>query len=799
MASFNVGEAPWEKEERTANSARPSDIKSPVPKEETLAVTAPDTSSFDVGSAPWETQAEIPEEPQFEPEPETVIGRFVKGNIDQFSMFTDRLRAGLGANDTEKLGFLKNKYGENNALMKDGKIHFRRSEGEKFKKFDPETFELLNDIVADFSREIVQEASMVPGEVGGAIMGSAVAPGVGTAGGVALGRAASTPMANANADALARAAGVPFDPQRNQRTENIMGMGIEAVLPPVAGKVIGAIAKRLPGTAAYKLAKEAGKKEVIALSEQSNEVAKAVQFLESEGRAARIDGAAVGVPGANVSLMGHHLNPDNPALQGLADTAASSPKFINAQTQLAQDWGASLQNTLTEIGRRNNPGPYKPEKLAEAVTNAVFEVEKAEGKAIGQFKAKALVELKNERLPLNQQTVENVTGLLNQFGFRPALKEQRTVLRKGAKGVVPGQPTLSQGKQVTSKVMQEWRQPKDVKSLVGKMGLTSPGEIRAVTNQLNELAKGLENGMTIGRLEEVRNTIGALSQRLRGTQAGAAMGKLSKDLRQTYRQGIEAGLTDPFERKAFNEAMDEFTLIKGNIETLKGALDSEQSAKAIVKNIFTGKENLQKVKAIKKLSPESFAGLKEEWINQMLIDFSSRESKTGFKSGAFLDAIDKKYGKEFVHEVLNDGPGPGMETVRKLLMVNERIESQLKNKKVDQLSEGQKKSVMDILVGLVGGIKFKTTNGLSSLFTGMGKEEKALMEIMTRDGIDKYVASYPGKIDKQKVSSQLHDMLAQYRIMRMSYPKAAKGVDAAGSVLKRGAKREIINEGQVRE
>ena len=52
MASFKVGEAPWETAPKTANSARPSDLTSPVPKE--AAVEAPEVGGFEVGKAPWD-------------------------------------------------------------------------------------------------------------------------------------------------------------------------------------------------------------------------------------------------------------------------------------------------------------------------------------------------------------------------------------------------------------------------------------------------------------------------------------------------------------------------------------------------------------------------------------------------------------------------------------------------------------------------------------------------------------------------------------------------------------------------
>jgi len=253
VASFKVGEAPWEKQE-TANSARPSSLPSPVPKEEAPVAEPPNAQGFAVGSAPWE-KAESAAAPiaddQFAPEP-----GFVQANVEQLPNVVTRIQAGLAANDTEKLGFLKNKFGQENATVKNGKLYFRKSADEKFKKLDPDTLELINDIIPDFSREIVTEAAMLPAEIGTAVGLSAI-PG-GTFAGAAMGRVASTPMANAFADSVAQIANIPQDPNRDKRTENAVGMAVEAVAPSVGKVIVGAVAKRLPGTAAYKAAKEAG-------------------------------------------------------------------------------------------------------------------------------------------------------------------------------------------------------------------------------------------------------------------------------------------------------------------------------------------------------------------------------------------------------------------------------------------------------------------------------------------------------------------------------------------------------------
>lgn len=700
---------------------------------------------------------------------------FAQANLRQFQDFTTRLQAGLAANDVEKANFLKQKFGDGNVRVSpEGVIRFRKGSGEKFRKLDPDTLEVINDIIPDFAREIITEVGLLPFELGGA---AAAGGPVGAYGG----RIAGTIPANMFADTVAEAAGVPQDANRSKFTENAIGMGMEAVLPVVGKQIL----KRLPGTAAYKAAKEAGEREIVALSKQSKEVAQAAFDLAQEGRAAKIDGAVVGVPGANVNLMGFQLQPDNPKLQQLGLRASGDPRFINAQRQLAEDWGKSLENTMLEVARQSDKGPVSPEHLAKSVTNAVDDLERTEGQAIGKYRAKAMAKLGNSKEALPQELQQATQNLMQQFGFRPrtikSINKSGSVLASTPKGITPAVRDLP------DRVV--WEAPKNLKELVGTKGLTKVGEVRSVINALNELGKvQTSGGARLTDLDRLVTVIGDLNPKLANSALRGEWGSLSAAMRQVRRGRIEKGLSTDFEKKAFNQSMDDFSLIRENVSTLKNVLDEEASAKAIVTNIFTGKQNLPRIRAIKSLSPESFGALKEEWVTQQLQKFASRESPTGYNSGQFLDALNKQYGPEFMREVLDGGPGPNSDTIKKILTVTDRIEKQYKGVKVDQMTEETKKGAMNLLIGLMGDIKFKTTNGITSLLKGAKGQDNVLLEIMTRDGIDKYVAQYPGRgMDKAKISQQLTNMLAESRAMKM----LGKTVDNAA--VKRTGKRAAVS------
>lgn len=729
------------------------------------------------------------------------------GLPEQLRNFTTRLQAGLAGSDKERELLLRKKFGETNVKVNaGGDLMFRRAADEKFKKLDPGTLELLNDFIPDFARDAVYEGAQLPFEVAGATAGAVGGLGLGAPvtvpGGIWAGRVVGSTFANKLADSVASAAGVPEDPERSKFTENLISTAAEAVLP-VVGK---AIFKRLPGTMAYTAAKEAGAHETVALSEQSNAVAQAAADLATEGRAAQINGELIGIPGANVSLMGHQINPDNPELIKKLGIVAELPKFINAQEKLAADWGSSLNGTLTEIARQGGHGPVAPEQLAKVVTGAVESLEEAEGKAIGGFRTKAMKELKNEKLPLPKDLATHVDGIMTELGFNKKLVEQRVYRREAQAsrprmdvkageianplpaGTAPGAytdatkfadvysrtPDQAAGTKITpqSRVKVVFTAPTDMRPLMGKLGITKTGDMRAFVNALEDFANASGDGLRISDVDRYVKRIGNLQPAANksGGEITAAWGKFSSGLRTFRRDAIKAGLNDETDRAAYDMAMDGFGALRGNIEQLQGVLKEESGAKAIVTNLFSGKNNIPSIRAMKALTkdnPEIWGSLKEEFITQNLIGkFADRNSPTGFSSTAFLNEMDKKYGPEFMKLVLDDGPGPNSQTVRKLLTVTERLERTYKGAKADTMSDKEKTGFMNLVIGTLFDVKFKAMNGIQTLFGATTSTDKILQDIMTNEGIDKYIAAYPGRIDRKSVAQNIKDLLGQTKAMQ---------------------------------
>ncbi len=683
---------------------------------------------------------------QYEEEP-----GIIEANLMQFQDGITRLKAGLAANDQETMGFLKQKFGEDNVRFRKGKAWIRDKAGDKFRALDPDAFEIFGDLIMDMSRGFVEEAAALPAEVAGGAAGAAAGtvslPVVGTVGGAGAGayagRVASGPAQVAAADAVAEAAGIPRDPSRNRAME----MGVQATLEAAMPMVGKWVSKFIPGTAAYNLAKQAGDKELTALSKQSLEVARSVEELAQIDKAINVDGSMVGVPGANVRLGAHQLNPESARIKQLAETAREYPAFVNTMRKHAEEWGSLFEGTMKEISGRAGKGREINPNLAGNIVDAVSQVREIEGKNIAKYKAQALKTLGKKPHQMTEDVVNNLQTIVGGMGFTPS-----------------GKPASKE----------------QIQKLVGKFGITTTGEARAIVNNVDDVMTSLQKngGLNIEDLDRFRTSIGQLSETMQGTPAGRHLAQLSGALRENYKQVIESGIENEFEKVGFRSAMDDYTNIMRNIDVLRSAMNENASARAIVNKFFTGSDNVPRLKAIQSLDPKAFEELKSEWVGMQLEKFKSRENASGFAAGRFLDALDKQYGPEFMNMVF---PKQEQKTVRNFLTVMERLDKTFAEGKVDQATERYKQGAINTLIGVMGDVKFKTINGLAAFAKGRSGAEHAAIELLSRDGIEKYVANYPGKIDKAGMTQKLKDFVAAYRINRIiDSPNTARAAKVVG-------------------
>lgn len=649
--------------------------------------------------------------------------QFVEQPLTGFDNMLTRFKAGLAANDTEVEGLLKNKFGAENVRMKDNKLWFKAPGKKSFQPLDPEEFEPILDIFADFSRGAVEEVAAVPGELAGGAMGGP--------GGAYAGRIASAPAQVALADYIAEKAGVPQDPSRSRGMEMAVNSTLEATMPIIGKR----LAKLVPGTAAYKAAKEAGESQLSALSKQSKAVAQSVQELEAIGKAVKVDGSIVGVPGASVTLGAHQLNPESSVIRQMQETAKESVPFQNAMQKHAEEWGNLFDGTMKEIQAGMTKGNVvAPEQLSKNVVDAVASVRKLEGDAIAKYKGQALKTLGEKPQPMTPQVMEGLSQAMQGMGFTPS-----------------GAPKSNA----------------ELQKLVGQFGITSIGEARAVANNINDAMNSIttKGGLNIKDMDRFRNSFGDLAERMQGTPLGRQMGMLASGFRENYKQVIESGLSNDFEKKAFRESMDDYSNIMQNIGVLRAGLNEDASAQAITKKFLAGPQSIPQMKAIKSLSPQAFDSLRAQWLNQELINHKSRDTATGFNAGKMIETWEKKYGPEFMNMVL---PKEEQRTVKNFLNVMERIDKTASAGKLDNASDKYKQGAMNALIGTMFDVKFKVINGLAAFTAGKSGGERAAIKLLSEKGIDKYVANYPGKPEQKAVIAQkLKDFVAAYRVNKI--------------------------------
>lgn len=752
-------------------SPKPQSVGSPVPGEDIGAafdkflaeqkapeMPAAQAGQQDAGAAfdsfrGQQAPTPAPTEDQFAPEP-----GLIQANIEQFKPenIKDRLIYGLAANDESAAAAMRRKYGEGNVAVKGGKIYFRRDSKDKLKPLDPDTLEVFADLIPDAARTMVQEAAMLGPELTGAAMGAAAAgpaAPAGAAAGAVAARVAAVPFANLTADEVAAKFGVPDVTGRDKASENLWGMAAEAFLPVVGRKVVGAVAKRIPGTSAYKAAREAGEREVVALTKQSRDVVEAANRLNEQG--------------INAPLLLHQMQPDDPKVKKLIESVADSGEIINREIEIAEGYGQSLKNVFRSIAERGRTGAkIAPEQLNQNITDAVLSLDRAEGQAIGRYKAKAMAALGGKKVPLPEQTNAEVTNLMRELGFTPKKQTLQSITRRDYVN-----PVLEQTQQMGRRneiTRQRFIAPTNMEEVAGKLGLDA-SQARMVVNALKAyeekaLARGGE--VRLQDLEVLINRMGDISPKIRGTAASARMGKLTGDLRQFRRGVIGDALGDEFEKKAFNDAMDEFSLIRQNVGDLQGVLGDNRSTKSIVNYFFQGKDNINRVDALRSIvgkdSPQ-WGQLKDEFLSQLLTKHASPDSKTGFNSTALLRDLEVNYGPDFIKKVMNEGPGPNYQTVKDLLTYGQRLEAAERGvKNLETAYESVKQGVANAAIGLIMGQKGRTVSGAQTILKAGSERDRVIFEILNRDGIDKYVRDYPGKINRKEATRLLETALASY-------------------------------------
>ncbi len=757
----------------SAYSARPTDLSTPVPVDEEAKAAAeffkaqsakvPDVTPQ--AAAPVATAADTEEAAAsaffgtpptadaggaFAPETSNVDPRVMSGEmvtetakanltpqgvVDQITNFKDRLVTGFAGNDREKLGYLRDKYGKNNVQYVSGKIYFRKDPKGKFQNLDPSTLEVINDVIADFAGDAIREVTMLPGELAGGAAGFVAGGFPGAAVGARAARVASVPLANRAVNKVGEVLGLKRDEGRSQTTEDLVGMGAEAVLPVLGKK----LARFLPGSTEHRAAEQLarGRNAPLVLNEASREFVTIAKELEESGAVRIIDGEKYGIPGINVPVFAHQIEPDNPSLMRKVGENRQSIPLQN----VLREQGRATQNLVQQTLRAVAPDNTTPQRhLGLTIKNAVEEIGKKESADIGKYRAKALAQLGNGKQQLPAELSERAVSLMRELGFQ-SKSQQLKVVRKGADGV-SGTP------QIVNRTT--YAPPKDLQPIIGRLGLDD-SQTRQVVNVLNEYGQLISRGNE-ARLTDVERLVkrmGDLNPKLRGSALSGTWGSMTGTLRQHRRAMIESGLPDDVNRAGFNEVMDKYSAHRETIQNIADSVNTNMGSAAVVQTLLgKGKESVGEARALgallKESHPEAWNSLKAQWADQTIAQFATDKKITGVNTDALLTHLAGKDGKEMLG-VLFDGTKHTPDDLIKTVKFAKRINDT--NIPVSQMSEAQQEKLVKEFAATWLGSTYIAANSMFRLMkrsVGAGGPDP-LTEILSQNGIDKYITGLPAK------------------------------------------------------
>lgn len=746
---------------RSANSARPGSLKSPVPgktvepsDEELLAsISAPTAMAAPAPSGTPAPTAELSDEELLAsvaaPEggtdviPEDEMGDnpgFLESNFTpsgiarQLEQTPTRLRASFATTDKELRQVLEDKYGKENVKHTGDTFRVRRPGEKKFTGFNRGAWELVND-VADFAREGVEEAVTYPAEVFGAVKGgaigaaqaaptgpygAAVGAGVGAVAGIAAGRAVGAGVATNVADLVAEhLLNIERDPERSRVTETVLSGTLSSAFGMLGDKLGAVAAKKI---AAKKLM--VSEHEAIATS--SREVLDETRGLRDLGK------ISVG-PDGKVALMPHQVDTQSWKARQWARLVSKLPAFQKLVNDQAVAADKVITDTLHEATMLTGKGPLNSAQIAKQVVNISKEIRQAEGAAVGEFRRKASAKLGDKAKTLPAEALGTMHELMGRMGFTP----------KDLKSAKP-----------TSDVL-------DI--IQGTMNIGSPGEARFLFNKMQQAANRLQNnkGMSFDDLAETITILdkGNKQARKAGGEVSMLYNRLSSQLRETRNKLVMDNLP-PSEIPAFEKSMSRFRDVMEAQDNLGATLTEDIANHAFVNQVFSeAGGGLAKLRSVKTLLEEShpkvWNTIKANYVDQLIAKNTKKVSDyEGVLNAADIRQQVLKMGEEG-REILFDGDAGKMKNFFSALDYGQRI----RDTSFTSVAPAQLKDQAASFIGAAAnGIYMKSKAGLALIGAADGAPSQ-FMEMITDEGVDKFFGKVPKgmQADARKWLSGMQD------------------------------------------
>lgn len=721
----------------TPTSARPSALAGPVPEETSeldqilaSAPSAPEASELDsimteATQPPAETQAQdFPIE-----EPASVAGV----NVDIVQQLQDvplRVAAAV-ANDPASIKLtLENIVGKDNVKQTEGGFYYRQPGQKGFRKLDPGTFEIVNDIYSDLYKEHLQTI----GGVGGGITGAPLGPAGIFAGGT-LGVAGATAGLKAAESKL----GVVRPQEADQSTKAQLGRAAkftgEALMEGATFAATEGIGNKLGVMWAARRAKIQGIKKLAEVSPVDRLQESVKANLETLQEMRQL-GITRKIPGTNIEATANQLLPHTKNVQELADSLAGDVQFEQAQKIAAENFGQTALD-LVEAAAGTTKGklaavvrsgvPLEKTVKASDINGLFNQVRRAEGAVIAEFRNKVRATAKKSPLPATK-SAEVISEIFNRLG-----------VKQGPEGL----------------------EFPDANSMAQLLGTDSTKVLNGFKRDLTQLADKLnKGGLTIDELLEFSQLVGNKNEAA-GNFSGnykLAIGKLSSALRSDSREAMTM-ILDPEDAATYANKMQKFHSIAKSMTQLEDFLRDDIGMNTFVKGLINkGKEGLPNLKAAKeflvKENPDMYRNIVGEFMEELALKHRNSATVTGFNPTGMRKEL-AGLGREYLDELFPKKGKMSADIVLRSFDLAEQLQKTIVNGTDDQLKKDAKRTISALSTW---------HRGVNAVYTlaGLGAKNSRLLKLVSREGVEEFLTEVP-KAERAMMRETLNGILTMAR------------------------------------
>lgn len=676
------------------------------------------------------------------------------GMPDQVHDLDAQTIANVGRSGLAKQQLLEKQLGKGNVQVgSDGAISFRYPGEKEFRPLGGSPgLQILGDTVGNPRQMFKEVITDVPATLAGGIAyGLTGGAGAGTVPGVMAGtRALMQTPANYILDKFEEAQGASHDANRSRLAENLMDTGVEAGF----GALNTLVRYAIPGTDEFERRMQRKALNEVTLTEQAKDLALADAHVTNSGAFQSVDLGIVSpsLAGKKLTIRSDQLFQNDAQVMRDTALAAPTPQFQNVQTAQVNNVVEAVKNMSAKISQYVGGDASND---VERFSSIVKGIDTAEGKTIGSFRAKAMAQIGNEKLPVPQELQQQAAGMMQELGF--------TVRAGGDSGKLTYVP------------------PADMRPLMGKFGITKMGDMRSFVNALQDYANTSGTGLRIDEIDRLVNTTGNLNGAAGriGGQVASSWGQFTGGLRQFRRDAIGAGLVNDIDIRGYNQAMDKFGALRDASNTVSKVLDGDFTSNAIVQQVFSkGQSGLENLRAVKTLvaedAPQTWAALKQSWMDDMFRRYSNPKGPVPFNFAGMQKEL-ASYGDTFLNEAL-DGSGVTRKDVSSLMLVAQSIQNTYRSAGAPAgLDEKAKQGLFNSAVGVLGGMHFKVVNGLQQAF-GIGVPGNPLTEVFNPDKLALRLSKYTGPGDKAIIEDNVKQLMGTAAVVR-GMPRALRAAD----------------------